>query len=94
MNFEWNESKQQKNVLKPGIDFADAREVFDDPAAYTLLSPRVAGELRYVTVGLMRKQLIAVVFTHRGDAVRIISARVARRNERKLYDSESANKKP
>jgi uncharacterized DUF497 family protein len=38
MDFEWDETKQRANVAKHGIDFADAKEVFDDPSAYTILS--------------------------------------------------------
>ena len=50
-------------------------EVFYDPAAYTSRSPHTVGERRYVTVGLMRGALVAVISTHRGHAIRIISAR-------------------
>jgi uncharacterized DUF497 family protein len=49
-------------------------EVFYDPAAYTSRSPHTVGERRYVTVGLMRGALVAVISTHRGHAIRIISA--------------------
>lgn len=92
MDFEWDENKQRVNVAKHGIDFADAKEVFDDPAAYTLLSPRASGERRYMTIGLMKGALIAVIFTRRGEAIRIISARAARRSERKSYGAEIAKK--
>ena len=94
MKFEWDENKQRVNVAKHGIDFADAKAVFEDPAAYTLLSPRVSDERLYVTVGLMRGVLIAVIFTRRGDAIRIISARAARRNERRTYGAEITKKEP
>ena len=94
MKFEWDEIKQRVNVVKHGIDFADAKDVFDDPAAYTLLSPNQSDERRYVTVGLMKGSLIAVIFTHRGEATRIISARVARHSERKRYGAEIRKKEP
>jgi uncharacterized protein len=94
MIFEWDENKQRSNVAKHGIDFADAKEVFDDPAAYTILSPREGRERRYVTVGLMRETLVAVIFTRRAGAIRIISARVARRNERKAYGAEIKKERP
>jgi uncharacterized DUF497 family protein len=83
--FEWDESKRRSNVIKHGIDFGDAAEVFYDPTAYVFLSPHPSSEQRYVTVGLMRGALIAVIFTIRGEAVRIISARAARRSERQTY---------
>jgi uncharacterized protein len=87
-SFEWDDNKRRANVIKHGIDFGDAKDVFYDPAAYTFLSPRIVGERRYVTVGLMRGVLVAVIFTRRDQAVRIISARPARRNERQLYGTK------
>jgi uncharacterized protein len=89
IEFEWDEAKRRTNVEKHGIDFNDAKEVFYDPAAYTSLSPRAVSERRYVTVGLMRGALIAVISTRRGGTIRIISARAARRNERQTYDGEN-----
>jgi uncharacterized DUF497 family protein len=87
-SFEWDENKRRSNVFKHGIDFVDAKDVFYDPAAYTVLSPRAASERRYITVGLMRGVLVAVISTYRGGAIRILSARSARRNERQGYGAE------
>jgi uncharacterized DUF497 family protein len=89
MEFEWDESKRRTNLTKHGIDFGDAREVFYDPAAYTSVSPRNVRELRYVIVGLMGGALVAVIFTRRSGAIRIISARSARRSERQVYGAEA-----
>lgn len=86
--FEWDENKRRSNVAKHGIDFDDAKEVFHDPAAYTFTSPNRTSEPRYVTVGSMRGILIAVISTLRGRAIRIISARPARRNERRIYGTK------
>lgn len=86
--FEWDENKCRSNAAKHGIDFADATEVFHDPAAYTFTSPNSASEPRYVTVGSVRGMLIAVISTIRGRAIRIISARPARRNERRIYGTK------
>jgi uncharacterized protein len=83
--FEWDESKRRSNIIKHGIDFSDATETFYDPTAYSFRSPHPASERRYVNVGLMRGALVAVIFTLRGEAVRIISARAARRSERQTY---------
>jgi uncharacterized protein len=87
--FEWDENKRRSNIQKHGIDFGDAKDAFDDPAAYTLSSPRSTGERRYVTVGLAKGLLIAVISTLRGSVVRIISARAASRTERQAYGSEN-----
>jgi uncharacterized protein len=92
--FEWDENKRRLNVVKHGIDFADAKQVFYDPAAYTSVSPRSIRERRYVIVGSMRGALIAVIFTLRDQAIRIISARAARRIERQTYGAETKKEKP
>ena len=83
--FEWDEAKRRANIEKHGLDFADAVEVFDDVRHYTYTSPVPSAERRYVSVGLVRGLLIAVVSTPRGDKLRVISARPARRNERDRY---------
>ena len=84
-DFEWDETKRLSNIEKHGIDFADAKEAFADPAAYTFASQGSANEQRYVTVGTTKGMLAPVISTLRGSVVRIISARAARRSERQLY---------
>ncbi len=86
--FDWDDNKRRANVIKHGIDFDDAKDVFYDPAAYTFVSSRAVSERRYVTVGSMRGTLVAVIFTRRGQAIRIISARPARRSEKQLYGAK------
>jgi uncharacterized DUF497 family protein len=83
--FEWDENKRRANLGKHGVDFADATTVFLDPSARTYQSSRPHSEPRYIKVGMARGMLIAVIFTRRREAIRIILARVARRSERKLY---------
>ncbi len=87
--FEWDDNKRRFNIAKHGIDFDDAKEVFHDPAALTFPSPSSGDEKRYVTIGLMRGVLIAVISTPRGIAIRIISPRAARRSERRLYGTQN-----
>lgn len=81
--FEWDENKNQLNLTKHGIDFDDAIEIFDDP----ILSYRSDRnhEERWVAIGKSNDHVIAVIFTRRNDIVRIISARSARKNEKKSY---------
>jgi uncharacterized protein len=84
--FEWDDAKRRANVVKHGIDFVDAVEVFDDPRQFAYRSPHRSSEERFVSIGAVRGKLIAVVFTQRADKLRIISARPARRSEREQYD--------
>lgn len=77
MEFEWDEDKRRQNVVKHGIDFLRAQEVFDGRPTYTRLSPR-HGEERFLTVAELNGRVVAVAWTKRGeDKVRIISARRA-----------------
>jgi uncharacterized protein len=83
--YEWDERKRRANIVKHGLDFADAVEVFDDQKQFAYRSPHPSEE-RYVSIGMANERLIAVVFTRRAAKIRIISARPARRIEREQYD--------
>lgn len=78
--------KAASNLTKHGIAFADVEPVFYDERALTIDSD-FDGEVRHVTVGTdALGRVIAVVWTKRGSTHRVISARVARRNERASYE--------
>jgi uncharacterized DUF497 family protein len=82
--FQWDLDKAEANVAKHRIDFEDAARLFREPH-FTYDSSR-SDEARFVSVGYLGTSAIAVVWTPReGDIVRIISARSARREERKAY---------
>jgi uncharacterized DUF497 family protein len=83
--FEWDENKRRINIDKHGIDFLDVTDVFNDPGQYTYRSKHPKHELRYVTIGMMKGKLIAIVSTLRKQRLRIISARFARKHERERY---------
>ena len=81
--FEWDDAKCASNVEKHGIDFEDAIAIFEQPA---LIYPSNRNhEDRWIAVGILEGLEIAVVFTRRGDAIRLISARRARKYERRAY---------
>ena len=85
--FEWDESKRKLNISKHGIDFQDAVEVFGDPEVLTLRSAGEHDEPRFLAIGRCQGRIIAVIFTVRGETIRVISARAARREERQRYES-------
>ena len=86
--FEWDKAKAALNKAKHGVSFADTFGVFEDPNALTL-DQKVKGEERYVTLGMdCYGRVLAVVYTWRGDNIRIISARKATRSEVRQYESE------
>ena len=86
--FEWDRSKARQNDAKHGISFADTFGVFEGANALTL-DQHVGGEERFVTIGMDGfGRLLVVVYTWRGENVRIISARKATRSEVQQYESQ------
>jgi len=88
VDFEWDPSKADANQKKHGVAFDEAASVFFDPLALTGSDPdHSIDEFRYLTFGYSSSgRLLAVSHTARGDSIRIISARMATRAERKLYE--------
>lgn len=84
--FEWDEKKNQENIRKHGIDFHDIEGIFDDELRIELYdaSHSTKEEVRYIVIGFVQ-QVLYVVYTERGEAIRLISARIATESERKLY---------
>src|SRR5438270_12114694 len=85
MEFEWDEAKRRANIVKHGIDFVDAVAMFDGPFIEAEDRRRDYGERRMLATGGLSGQLLRVVYARRGDRLRIISVRKARRNERRAY---------
>jgi uncharacterized DUF497 family protein len=84
-DYEWDQKKADVNVAKHGIDFPHAVEALLDEGALTV-ADEGSGEERYVSFGMdALGRLIAVVYTWRGDVIRIISARKATRTEARFY---------
>lgn len=85
MVYLWNRDKATANLRKHGIDFADAVSVFSDDLALTIPDERFDEE-RFVTIGVDGfGRVLVVVYTLRGEAIRVISARKASRQERQQY---------
>jgi uncharacterized DUF497 family protein len=84
MEFEWDEAKRGRNLLKHQLDFIDVRAIFDGRPVLTVRSV-YPNEERYLTTGLLNDLVIAVVWTQRNSAIRIISARRASHAERRAY---------
>ncbi len=76
-------------MQKYGLDFKDAHLIYDNPDKCTYDSSR-AGERRLVDLAfaVVRGRLLALVYTERGDDVRVISFRPASREERKQYEQD------
>ena len=88
MKFEWDDDKAASNELKHDISFEEARTVFTNPLA-VIFGDKVHSdnEDREIIIGhSWKNRLLLVSFTERPDAIRLISARKATRNERKDYE--------
>lgn len=75
--FEWWEPKRLFVLGDRGLDFRDAAALLEQSRLYTYTSPRGA-EQRWVSVGYLEGELVAVVWTLRGENIRIIGMRRAR----------------
>jgi uncharacterized DUF497 family protein len=91
LNFTWDERKDKRNLKKHGVSFEEASTVFGDPLARTIHDPLHSEiEDRFVSIGeSVSRRLLVVVFTDRGDQIRIISARAATGRETKDYEKDS-----
>jgi uncharacterized protein len=88
MPLEYDPAKAAANLRKHGVSLADAEGVLYDPMALTIEDIDAVGERRYVTIGLgSAGDILVVVYTERGGAYRLISARRASRRERKSYEN-------
>ncbi len=89
LRFSWDPRKGASNLRKHGVSFEEAVTAFGDPLSFTIRDPRHSeSEDRFVLLGLSaNSQLLVVVHAERGDDdIRIISARLASRRERRQYE--------
>jgi hypothetical protein len=88
MKIEWDQKKAELNLGKHGVSFEEAATALGDPMAATGADPdHSTTEERYVTFGVSeRVRLLVVAHTEEAETIRIISARLASRGERRLYE--------
>lgn len=89
MDFEWDEIKSQTNLDKHGIPLSGACPMWNGPVLE--LESNQPGEPRKLAIGKIGGKFWTVIFTMRGDTIRIISARRSRENEKKLYHEKDHN---
>jgi hypothetical protein len=86
--FEWDRRKESANRRKHGVAFEEAATVFNDPLSVTIPDPDHAhDEDRWVIMGVSgQRNLLVVVHTIRGEQIRLITARLATKHERRNYE--------
>ena len=88
MKIEWDPKKAKLNLRKHRVSFEEATTALSDPMAATGADPdHSITEERYVTFGVSeRGRLLVVAHTDEEETIRIISARIASKGERELYE--------
>jgi hypothetical protein len=90
-HFEFDEIKSRTNKDKHGIDFEQARWIFQDDRL-VVLDAHSLTEPRLIAIGEWSGKMWTVVFTVRRGVTRIISVRRARTQEIRCYESQTADR--
>jgi uncharacterized DUF497 family protein len=85
MDFEFDPSKSDANLLKHGIDFLAAQALWRDPALLEIPA-RTSSESRFLVIGRLRGRHLSAVITYRQQTIRLISVRRSRPDEVQLYE--------
>jgi uncharacterized DUF497 family protein len=93
MRFEWDETKRRANLRDHEIDFAavEKEETFAGETVTRLDDRFEYGERRFLTLGLLRGEVVAIIHTETDEVVRLISVRKASKNEENIYFKEVKN---
>ncbi|QQS32126.1 MAG: BrnT family toxin [Acidobacteriota bacterium] len=86
MEFEFDLVKSEENKDKHGIDFEEAKAIWNDPETIEFELP-FAAELRHMVIGKINDRHWSAIITYREDSIRLISVRRSRRSEEVLYDN-------
>ncbi len=86
--YQWDRRKSKSNHQQHGIYFADTVPIFEDEFAITV-EDDYEEEQRFIRLGMdVFWRILVVVYTWRGDDIRIISARKAKPSERRQYEEK------
>jgi len=86
MEYEFDDRKNEINLRKHGIDFIEAQNLWIDPDRIEIPAKTI-DEQRFLLIGKIFDKYWSCIFTHRGEKVRIISARRSRKEEIDIYES-------
>lgn len=91
VQFDWDLGNENKNWVKHQISNSESEEIFFDKDKIILKDVlHSEKEDRFIIFGKTKKtKILLVVFTKRKNKVRIISARVADKKERKFYEENA-----
>ena len=84
--FEYDPKKSDRNKIKHGIDFEQAKQIWS--SKFITLVSKNRSEERMLVIGLVECNCWTAIVTYRGkdkDIIRIISVRRSRYEEKELY---------
>lgn len=86
--FEWDAVKARRNLRKHGVAFEEAATAFGDPLSITIADPDHSDhESRWILLGPSEQgRLLVVAHTDRGDRIRLITARLASKREKRQHE--------
>lgn len=84
--FVWNDKKARDNRRKHGVSFKEACEVFFDPFRQSGDASGNFEERRFIIGFSLSRKILFVVYVERGERIRIVSARKATNEERRIYE--------
>lgn len=88
MRYSYDPKKRAANLKKHGYDFVDAPQVIESDRAVTFEDRRFAyNEQRFITLGMLREDVVVIATAKTDEEIRLISMRKAKRNEQEIYYS-------
>lgn len=86
MRYTFDRNKKAANLRKHGYDFADAPKVIEGRNAVTFEDRRFQyDEQRFITLGMLREDVVVIATSETETEIRIISMRKATRHEEEIY---------
>jgi uncharacterized DUF497 family protein len=86
MRYTHDPKKRTANLKKHGYDFKDAQQVIESDRTVTFEDRRHDyGEQRFVTLGVLRGEVVVIITAETDEEIRVISMRKAERNEKEIY---------
>lgn len=92
MNFEYDPNKSESNKAKHGIDFDEAKKLWES-LTVTIPLGSGHGEERQAVFGIIDSKHWTTITTYRGKNIRIISVRRSRKDEVDLYECKKRNQR-
>ena len=86
MKYEYDNNKSLSNKKKHGIDFEEAKLLWNDDRMIEITTS-YENEERFINIGKINTKFYTIVTTYRGEKIRIISVRRARKKEIEIYES-------